>query len=63
MPEGVTYHASRIDPARARCYQLMEAENADTLAPWIGVWRDIVEFAVVPVVASSEYWESVSLKD
>ena len=58
LPEGVTYHASWIDPARVRCYQLMEAEKADMLAPWIAAWTDIVDFEVVPVVTSADYWAS-----
>jgi len=56
LPDGVTYHASWIDPVRARCYQVMEAENADALAPWIAAWNDIVDFEVVPVLTSAEYW-------
>jgi hypothetical protein len=56
LPEGVTYSANWIDPARARCYQVMEAENAEALAPWIAAWNDIVEFEVVPVVVSAEFW-------
>ena len=56
LPEGVTYHASWIDSTRVRCYQLMEAESRDALAPWIAAWSDIVDFEVVPVVTSSEYW-------
>jgi uncharacterized protein DUF3303 len=60
LPEGVTYHASWIDPARARCYQVMEAENADALAPWIAAWDDIVSFDVVPVLTSADYWASTA---
>lgn len=60
LPEGVTYQASWIDPHRARCYQLMEAESADALAPWIAAWNDIVDFEVVPVLASAEYWAMAS---
>jgi len=56
LPEGVTYQASWIDPVRARCYQVMEAENSAALAPWIAAWRDIVDFEVVPVLTSAEYW-------
>jgi Domain of unknown function (DUF3303) len=33
LPEGVVHHASWIDPDRARCYQLMEAESRDSLTP------------------------------
>ena len=59
LPDGVTYHASWIDPERARCYQVMEAENADALQPWIDAWNDIVDFKVVPVLTSADYWASI----
>jgi hypothetical protein len=60
LPDDVTYHASWIDPSRARCYQVMEAENADALRPWIAAWKDIVTFEVVPVLTSAEYWATVA---
>ena len=56
LPEGVTYQASWIDPVRARRYQVMEADTADAHAPWIVAWNDIVDFEVVPVLTSAEYW-------
>jgi len=56
LPERVTYHGSWIDPVRARCYQVMEAENADALGAWIAAWSDIVDFELVPVLTSAEYW-------
>ena len=60
LPDGVTYHVSWIDPARARCFQIMEAENAAALQPWLDAWADIVDFEVVPVQTSAEYWASVA---
>jgi uncharacterized protein DUF3303 len=55
LPDGVTYHASWIDPARPRCFQVMEANGAAALHPWIDAWSDIVEFEVVAVLASPDY--------
>jgi len=60
VPGDVTYHASWIDPARNRCYQLMEAEDAARLAPWLNAWSDIVEFDIVPVKTSADYWAGLS---
>jgi hypothetical protein len=62
LPEGVTYHASWIDPARARCFQVMEAHDATALQPWIAAWRDIVEFEVIPVLTSGDYWAKSSAR-
>lgn len=60
LPEGVIYHASWIEVERARCFQLMEADAATALAPWIAAWSDIVDFDIVPVVTSAEFWAAAS---
>ena len=56
LPDGVTYHASWVEPAGDRCFQMMEARSADPLDTWISSWTDLVEFEVVPVVTSAEFW-------
>ncbi len=58
LPEGVIYHVSWIDPARARCFQIMEAPHAESLNPWVSRWDDLVEFEIIPVVDSSEFWSN-----
>ena len=60
LPEGVTYHASWIEPERGRCFQLMEADSAVALEPWISAWSDIVDFDVVRVHTSAEFWARAS---
>jgi hypothetical protein len=35
LPEGITYHASWIDSAGVRCFQLMEALDLESLTPWV----------------------------
>jgi hypothetical protein len=59
LPEGVVYHASWVDPAAARCFQLMEAPDAESLAGWTRRWDDLVEFEVVPVLTSADFWSKV----
>jgi Protein of unknown function (DUF3303) len=56
LPEGVTYHASWMDLKGTRGGQLMEASAAELLATWANSWSDLVEFEVVPVATSREYW-------
>ena len=56
MPEGVVYHASWIDPAAARCFQVMEADSIDKLEQWASRWADLADFEIVPVLSSQEYW-------
>jgi hypothetical protein len=59
MPEGVTYHASWVDPAHARCFQITEAKDFLTLLEWTACWADLVDFDIVPVVTSQEYWATI----
>jgi hypothetical protein len=56
LPENVVYQASWIDPATHRCYQVMEASDREALMPWIESWNDIVDFEVIPVLTSQEFW-------
>jgi len=56
LPEGVTYHASWMDSAGARCFQIMEAPNPELLNAWASRWDDLVEFEIVPVLTSLEFW-------
>lgn len=56
LPPGVVYHASWIDPSAARCFQIMEAETRSDLDAWIARWADLVEFDVIAVVPSAEFW-------
>jgi len=56
MPAGVTYHASWIDPAAARCFQVMEADNVEKLRQWAANWADLADFEIVPVLTSRDYW-------
>jgi hypothetical protein len=36
----------------------MEAPDQERLNEWIGRWRDLVEFEVVPVLTSADFWSS-----
>ena len=56
LPEGVTYHASWVDWAGARCFQLMEASHPEILDLWVSRWADLVDFEIVPVQTSSDFW-------
>jgi hypothetical protein len=60
LPAGVTYHASWVEPERARCFQVMEAADAAALDPWISAWSDIVDFDVVPVLTSGDFWAAAA---
>ena len=56
LPEGVIYHASWIDAVNMRCFQVMEAPQLELLNVWIRHWDDLVDFEIIPVLESSEFW-------
>ena len=60
LPDGVAYHASWVDPVHMRCYQVMEAPDAERLADWTARWDDLVAFEVVPVLPSHDFWSRQS---
>jgi hypothetical protein len=59
LPDGVVYHASWIDAAGGRCFQIMESPSTELLNVWTSRWNDLVEFEIIPVVTSGEYWASM----
>jgi len=60
MPNNVKYVASWVDPKAMRCFQLMEAPGAETMQPWVKAWEDLVEFEIVAVETSQEFWERLA---
>jgi Protein of unknown function (DUF3303) len=56
LPDGVTYHASWVDLDGARCFQLMEAPRSELLDVWVDRWDDLIDFEIVPVQTSSDFW-------
>lgn len=56
LPDGVAYLQSWIDLKGGRCFQLMEAPDLASLAEWTSQWIDLVDFEMIPVVTSAEFW-------
>ncbi len=58
IPEnsGVEYVASWMLPGGAGCFQVMRAPSAAALEGWLANWRDLVDFEVVEVQESKEFW-------
>jgi hypothetical protein len=56
LPDGVSYHASWIDPVEARCFQLMGADSIEQLNGWAARWADLADFEIVQVLSSQQYW-------
>jgi hypothetical protein len=59
---GVTYHVSWVDAEGARCFQIMEADSVESLVEWVRGWEDLLEFEIVPVVTSAEFWSKAPSK-
>jgi hypothetical protein len=60
LPAGVTYQASWVDAAGCRCFQVMEAASTESLHAWIRQWDDLVDFEIVPVQTSAEFWAGMA---
>lgn len=56
LPAEVNYQASWIEETGARCFQVMDAPSEDALHEWTRRWEDLVEFEIVPVLTSADYW-------
>ncbi|MGH7486431.1 MAG: DUF3303 domain-containing protein [bacterium] len=56
MPDGVAYVSSWLDDEGTICYQLMEAPAPAALKPWTDAWDDLMDFELVPVSTSAEFW-------
>lgn len=53
---GVEYVASWMTADGAACFQIMEAPDDRALRPWLDAWADLVDFEVVPVMTSAQFW-------
>jgi hypothetical protein len=56
LPEGVVYHASWIEKAGDRCFQVMEAPDLKSMHVWTSRWSDLMDFEITPVLTSSDFW-------
>ena len=61
-PRGVSYVDSWVTPDTTRCFQIMEADDRALLEEWMSQWRDLVEFEVVPIVASAIVEDSMAAR-
>jgi len=59
LPEGVIYQASWMETTGSRCFQIMEAPDREALGDWARRWDDLVDFEIVPVVTSADFWARI----
>ena len=62
LPEGVFYHASWVDSTGTRCFQIMETAHPELLDAWVRRWDDLIEFEVVPVLTSTDFWAKTQVE-
>jgi hypothetical protein len=60
MPDGVKFIGSWISADITSCFQVMETDDRALLDEWIGNWKDIVDFEVIPVILSAEALAAVA---
>jgi hypothetical protein len=56
---NIVYLPSWVDPVASRCWQLMEAPDRKSLAPWIAEWDDLIDFEIVAVQTSADFWATM----
>jgi len=54
LPDGLEYVDSWVDMDYSRCFQVMRTDDPSLFDAWIGAWKDLVRFEVVPVRTSAE---------
>jgi len=52
LPEGLQYIDSWVEANFDPCFQLMECHDPRLFQQWLSEWHDLVEFEIIPVVAS-----------
>ena len=57
MPSDVVYVSSWLEESGDRCWQLMEAPSLEAFEGWTRNWDDLMDFEIVPVLTSAEFWE------
>ena len=61
MPDGLSYIDSWVEPCFARCFQLMECDDARPLQQWVLHWRGTgASFEIVPVVKVAQTREAIA---
>ena len=58
LTDGVTYHASWMETNGTRCFQLMDANSSDQIKTWTSRWDDLIDFDIVPVLTSADFWSA-----
>ena len=53
-PDGLRYVSSWVTTDMRRCFQVMECDDRALLDAWMGNWKDIVDFEVIPIITSPE---------
>jgi hypothetical protein len=61
LPEGLLYQASWVESTGARCFQVMETADPELLKTWVSRWNDLIDFEIVPVQSSAEFWAQTRL--
>lgn len=59
LPAGVTYQVSWMEATGAQCFQLMDAPSRAVLNEWVSHWNDLVDFDIIPVVPSADFWANI----
>jgi hypothetical protein len=57
LSENVEYIGSWLTESGDLCYQVMRCSAVCDLDSWIAAWSDLVDFEVIPVANSAQFWK------
>ncbi len=63
MPDGLNYVTSWMTSDGTKCFQLMQTSAVELLNVWVSNWNDIVNFEVVQIETSAEFWDRFNLEN
>ena len=53
-PARLEYISSWVETNYARCFQVMQTDDASLLEAWMANWSDLIDFEVLPVLTSTD---------
>lgn len=59
LPASVNYQASWMDATGSQCFQIIDAPSLQALNEWASRWNDLVDFDIIPVVPSADFWANM----
>ena len=63
LADGCPRASSTTRVGRVRCFQVMEARHSELLNAWVSRWHDLIDFEIVHVLTSNDFWSRIPEHD